>query len=239
MEVRDVRAFYDDLWQREGEALTRHERDRVAALLALIPGLPRPLPTILEAGCGAGKLAARLRRFGDVTALDWAEGGLEAARRRAPEVTFICADLVRDDLSRFENRFGLTVSSEVIEHVGKENRKLVMERLSRTLVPGGFLLLTTPNRKVAEALADLGALYQPEEDLMDPEETERLVREAGLQVQWTGSTTFLERLWESSSVFRRLRSLLPRRPEGPDVIDGLLRRTRLGFYFVVCARKGP
>jgi 2-polyprenyl-3-methyl-5-hydroxy-6-metoxy-1,4-benzoquinol methylase len=230
-------AFYDGLWGREPQALNRHERDRFAAVFSLLRGLRRPNARILEAGCGTGKLASRLQAFGEVTALDWSEVGLEAGRRLAPGVDFRRLDLVRGDLSSVVGRFGLTVSSEVLEHVGRGNREAFAGRLASTLVPGGVLIITTPNRARIEALADIGALYQPEEDLLSPSEVLALVRRAGLSVAAERSATFLERPWERSAMFRRARRMLRRSAEGQDVVDWLLSRTRLGLYFVVCARK--
>jgi len=230
-------AFYDELWTREDEELSRHERDRFALILRLAQHLPRPNGLILDAGCGTGKLSARLRALGEVTAIDWSSGGLAIARGRVPGVRFEQHDLVREELAGLRGRFGLTVSSEVLEHVGREHRSRAVRALATTLGAGGFLILTTPNATTARGLRDLGALYQPDDDLLEPEETLSLVSEAGLDVRETRTATFLERAWEKSPFFRRVRTSLPGRLAGWDIVDRVLSTSRRGLYFVVVARR--
>jgi 2-polyprenyl-3-methyl-5-hydroxy-6-metoxy-1,4-benzoquinol methylase len=232
-----VASFYDNLWRGRGAELTRHERDRFVSILGLLRGLPRPNSLILDAGCGAGKLASLLKAYGEVTAVDWSEGGLEVARSRVEGVDFRRLDLVRDGLGAFRGRFGTTVSSEVLEHVGQANQQAFVRGLAETLAPRGFLILTTPNRRIVEALAHLPALEQPEEHLLYPEETLDLLSKAGLVVRAQRSATFLERAWEHSSVFRRLRSALPRAGLGPDLVDRILSKTTWGIYQIVCAQR--
>ena len=65
----------------------------------LVEGLgPR---SVLDAGCGTGRVAVELARRGlDVTGVDVDVSMLEEARTKAPELTWIHADLAEADLDR-------------------------------------------------------------------------------------------------------------------------------------------
>jgi 2-polyprenyl-3-methyl-5-hydroxy-6-metoxy-1,4-benzoquinol methylase len=72
----EVRLFYDAMWSRFDRGLNRHERDRFAAILSLVEALSRPVPAILDAGCGPGKLTSRLASYGPVVGVDWSATGV-------------------------------------------------------------------------------------------------------------------------------------------------------------------
>jgi cyclopropane fatty-acyl-phospholipid synthase-like methyltransferase len=235
----EVRRFYDDMWSRFGRDLNRHERDRFGSIVSILEGLERPNPAILDAGCGLGKLSERLAAYGQVTGVDWSETAVTAARARVPGAEFFTVDLVRDDVTPFRDRFGLAVSTEVLEHVGRENRLGLLENLRSCLVPNGFLILTTPNREVSERLPDPEEWRQPEDDLLSVDETLEVIRQARFRVLRQGSATFLETLWEGSPKFRWLRSRFGRDRLNRDFIDRLLSSTRLGLYTVVLASREP
>jgi SAM-dependent methyltransferase len=57
--------------------------------------------TVLDAGCGTGRVAIELARHGiDVVGADLDASMLDTARRRAPDVTWVEADLTALDLGR-------------------------------------------------------------------------------------------------------------------------------------------
>jgi len=89
------------MWSHYDRGLNRHERDRFAAIIALVRHLERPNKAILDAGCGLGKLAERLLPFGEVTATDWSDAGVKAACQRVAGARFFTLDFVRDDIARF------------------------------------------------------------------------------------------------------------------------------------------
>lgn len=111
---------------------------------------------VLDLGCGTGAflLAPLARRFPQVqfTGVDSDPSSIEAARR---EVALPNVRLFLPDAWPAEERYGLVIASEVIEHVESppELLALVAERLS----PGGRLLLTLPNGYGA---AELGGFVQ-------------------------------------------------------------------------------
>jgi SAM-dependent methyltransferase len=86
---------------------------------------------VLEVGCGLGDLAAAAARRGAaVTGTDLAEGMLEAARRRHPELELVLADA--EALPFDDGSFGATVAAFVINHLPEPERAVAeMARVTR------------------------------------------------------------------------------------------------------------
>lgn len=94
--------------------------------------------SILDAGAGEGALSAELAKLGfAVTAAD-----KDPTRFRVPDVTIVPADL-NERLPFAPSSFEAVVCLEVLEHV--ENPFQLLREFARVLVPGGTLLLSTPN----------------------------------------------------------------------------------------------
>jgi 2-polyprenyl-3-methyl-5-hydroxy-6-metoxy-1,4-benzoquinol methylase len=112
-------------------------------LLEIRPGL-----TLLDAGCGSGLLTDRAAAAGArVLAVDANPAAIEFARRTfaRPGVEFRLGLLDELDLPR--DHFDRIVFLEVIEHLGRKQGSETLARFRDLLVPGGRLVLSTPNRK--------------------------------------------------------------------------------------------
>jgi ubiquinone/menaquinone biosynthesis C-methylase UbiE len=103
---------------------------------------------LLEAGCGDGVFSIELaKRGGRVTAFDFSQTAVDAARRRAEtegvaaSIQFSVADLHRIPFPAAA--FDLVFCCECLEHVGRPG--VVLAELRRVLKPGGRLVLTTEN----------------------------------------------------------------------------------------------
>jgi SAM-dependent methyltransferase len=96
--------------------------------------------SVLDAGCGMGRVAIELWRRGlDVVGVDLDPDLLERARRRAPTVPWVEGDLSGLDLQR---TFDLVVmAGNVIPFVEPADRQGVVEACARHLVPGGRLVI--------------------------------------------------------------------------------------------------
>ncbi len=97
----------------------------------------------LDVGCGYGHFSAALLGKGfDVTAVDIGPHLVNATRNRVG-----CRAQVADAMTLSQemgcNSFDLVVSSECIEHTPNPSR--VIGEMARTLKPGGWLSLSTPN----------------------------------------------------------------------------------------------
>ena len=102
--------------------------------------------SVLDAGCGTGRVAIELARRGlDVVGLDADPGMLSAARAKAPELEWIQADLsdfelpAPDGLDR--RRFDAAVmAGNVMIFVVPGTEGAVLERTAAHLHPGGLVV---------------------------------------------------------------------------------------------------
>ena len=124
---------YDARWERmaaAGEAV-HGEADFVAALGPA---------TVLDAGCGTGRVGIELARRGiDVVGVDVDPDMLERARRRAPDVTWVLADLATFDLGR---TFDVVVlAGNVLPFVEPADRAAAVACCARHVAADGRLVI--------------------------------------------------------------------------------------------------
>jgi SAM-dependent methyltransferase len=95
--------------------------------------------TVLDAGCGTGRIARELARRGvDIAGVDLDESMLSTARRKAPDLDWHCADLASIDLGRTFDVVLLAGNVMIFLTPGTE--RAVMTNLARHLAPGGRLI---------------------------------------------------------------------------------------------------
>jgi len=117
----------------ETTLLTRH-RDALAG-------------RVLELGCGAGRLTGHLIELADsVHGLDLSPAMVRYCRRTYPGATFSEGDLC--DLSRFgPGSFDAVLAPfNVLDVLGDEERRVVLQEIHRVLVAGGVLIFSSHNR---------------------------------------------------------------------------------------------
>lgn len=155
-----MRDYYEELWERLPEDLRPPDLElrRRFALDNIRSG-----ERVLDLGCGIGDLAADLAAAGArVVAVDVAAAALRRARARHPELEFELAP-IDGPLPLNDGAFDAVWASEVIEHVSDTARWL--SEVRRVLVPGGRLLLTTPDHGRLRLLA--GGIERYSEPLGD------------------------------------------------------------------------
>ena len=98
----------------------------------------RPV-TVVDAGCGTGRVASELARRGcSVVGVDLDPGILATARGRHPDIEWQLGDLATVDLGR---RFGVIVmAGNVMIFVAPGTEPAVVANLARHLEPGGLLI---------------------------------------------------------------------------------------------------
>ena len=95
--------------------------------------------TVLDAGCGTGRIARELARRGvDVVGVDLDESMLSTARRKAPAIPWHHADLVSIDLGRTFDVILLAGNVMIFLTPGTESA--VIANLERHLSAGGRLV---------------------------------------------------------------------------------------------------
>jgi SAM-dependent methyltransferase len=125
-------ADYDARWAEmaaRGEAV-HGEADRIAAYG------PR---SVLDAGCGTGRVAIELARRGlDVVGVDLDVRMLDEARAKAPELTWVLGDLVDVALGRTFDVVAMPGNVMIFVRPGTE--AVVVANLARHVAPGGLLI---------------------------------------------------------------------------------------------------
>lgn len=97
--------------------------------------------TVLDAGCGTGRVAIELDRRGhQVVGVDLDPAMLEAARRKAPHLLWVEGDLADPSLA-LGRRFDIIVlAGNVLIFVGPGTEGAVLATLAGHLVPGGRIV---------------------------------------------------------------------------------------------------
>ena len=95
--------------------------------------------TVLDAGCGTGRVGIELARRGmDVVGVDVDAGMLAAARRNGPAIPWHLADLATVDLGRqFE---AIVMAGNVMIFLAADTEQAVVNNMVRHLAPGGSLI---------------------------------------------------------------------------------------------------
>ncbi|GAB3224326.1 class I SAM-dependent DNA methyltransferase [Mycolicibacterium hippocampi] len=129
---------YDARWQRlaRSGAGVHGEADLLETLLRERGGTD-----VLDAGCGTGRVAIELAARGfSVVGLDLDPEMLGTARAKAPDLTWIEADLV-DAGSQLDKTFDVVaLAGNVMIFVGKGAEGRVVNELAALLNPGGLLV---------------------------------------------------------------------------------------------------
>jgi SAM-dependent methyltransferase len=95
--------------------------------------------SVLDAGCGTGRVAIELANRGiDVVGVDLDESMLAGARAKAPDLTWVAADLLTVDLGR---TFDVVVlPGNVMIFLAPSTETAVVANLARHVAPDGHLV---------------------------------------------------------------------------------------------------
>jgi SAM-dependent methyltransferase len=130
---------YDDRWMAlRAAGLNVHgEADLVESLLTAAGGR-----TVLDAGCGTGRVAIELARRGFVvTGVDADPEMLATARANAPELDWADGDLADEDVVGLPDRVDLVLlAGNVMIFLESGTEAQVLANLAARLSPGGLLV---------------------------------------------------------------------------------------------------
>ena len=129
---------YDERWRRLAAAGqgVHGEADLIESLLRETGGT-----RVLDAGCGTGRVATELAARGfSVVGMDLDEQMLATARAKAPELSWILADL-SEASAHLNSEFDVVVmAGNVMIFVAGGTEATVISQLSAHLAPGGLLV---------------------------------------------------------------------------------------------------
>ncbi len=98
---------------------------------------------ILDIGCSYGwTLASLVGKSNELWGIDMDKEALLQARQSYPKIKFIHQTAA--SLPFESNTFDVVILSDVIEHVGDENKQLVIDEAWRVLKDGGLFVFTAP-----------------------------------------------------------------------------------------------
>jgi SAM-dependent methyltransferase len=228
--IAEQQAFYAGFWRREFR-LNPAELERLGEIYRALALVPMPdHPRICDLGCGTGWLSHDLAKLGEVTGVDLSPDGIELAKQRWPGPRFEVQDIL---VWRPGVQFDLVVSSEVIEHV--PDHGAYIKTVEAILKPGGYLVLTTPNRRLKRAWDKAQAGEQSIENWLLPPELRALL--GGFEI--VRAETFLFdylytgpfRVLSAPKLLRLIRAL------GLSHLYNAIRKScGLGLYQIVVAR---
>jgi SAM-dependent methyltransferase len=127
---------YDDRWKSLAESgVDVHgEANFVDELLREHGGR-----RVLDAGCGTGRVAIELARRGfEAVGVDIDPTMLDTARRKAPSLRWVRADLAQVELD--ETFDAAVLAGNVMLFVGAGHERTVLQRIAAHLVDGGLLI---------------------------------------------------------------------------------------------------
>ena len=140
-ETDDRASDYDDAWEERAAAgeSVHGEADLVRWLLQEHGQLSVRPPSVLDAGCGTGRVAIELARHGvDVVGVDLDDGMLDRARAKAPDLDWRLDDVTTMDLGR---RFDLVVfAGNVLVFVEPGTEEAAVATAAAHLRVGGLLV---------------------------------------------------------------------------------------------------
>jgi len=152
----------------------------------------------LDVGCGAGLLCEPLARLGaKVTGLDAAPENIAVAKAHA-EPQALDIDYRNEAIENFGGTdYDLVTSLEVLEHV--DDPEAFIKGLADSLTDDGLMIISTPNRTalsklllvdLAERTGQIPRGTYHHEQFITPEELEKLLNDAGLQVIDTSGISY-------------------------------------------------
>jgi len=140
--------WFDALVEVEDQNWWFRSRNRL-----ILETLRRVFPragSVLEIGCGTGFVLRDLVRAGyEVTGSELFPRGIEHARRRASEATFVQLDARS---LPYRGAFDVVAALDVIEHVADDES--VLSEMAAAVRPGGGVMITVPQHRWLWSKAD-------------------------------------------------------------------------------------
>lgn len=229
--------YYNSYWENRPRTLNAHELYRLSAIfdgLGVViedARLRKINLLICDFGSGWGWLSNFLSYMGKVVGVELSEEATTVAQRKFPDVEFICADITQ---WRPVQTFDLVVSSEVIEHV--PDKIAFFKTIDTILRPGGWVILTTPNKSVKKEWDKQNGQGQIIEDWCSVPEIRHFYRSYKVSTHHTFlndfSYTGIFRILSAPKLLRTLQlfKLL-------DIYNSLRTRFNLGLYQIIVAQK--
>jgi 2-polyprenyl-3-methyl-5-hydroxy-6-metoxy-1,4-benzoquinol methylase len=156
--------FSDSHYGWDGETWNRNFAELRARDLALMCLGDVNSKKVLDVGCGDGTYAYVLSKLGAiVSGQDLGKKQIEFANARKYgdlnklKGEFICGNA--NKLMFNSNTFDCVFSADFFEHIDKKTKQEVLREIYRVLVPGGLLVIKTPNLDYLKLVINLKKIF--------------------------------------------------------------------------------
>lgn len=131
-------------------------KEAIEALVLTLPFKDNSRPKIIDLGCGTGNIARAVKQKypnASISCLDLAQGMVEMAKTKLKgykDVDYWCGDIRKYDYS---SKPDAVISSLVLHHLDKKNKKLFYRKIFNALPKGGVFytadIVLSPNSHLA------------------------------------------------------------------------------------------
>lgn len=174
MKIENQVKYYDKLWSQRLQ-LNSLQLRRAVKVLEYFIDIKRHLkkPRVIELGCGDGRFTSFMGEFADTDAIELSEEAVKMAQKNHLHVNFFQGSVLD---YKFEiEKYDVVISQEVIEHI--EDQKKYMQVCADVLKKDGYLIMTTPNKRVFDHMIGGNWSHQPVEKIMSPKDFKVLLSE--------------------------------------------------------------
>ncbi|MAM27958.1 MAG: hypothetical protein CMC13_02955 [Flavobacteriaceae bacterium] len=172
MEIDDQIKFYDERWGKKSY-LNSLKLRRATKIMDYFTVVKRKLklPRTIDLGCGDGRFIAFIGEFTPAEGIELSEEAVRLANEKYPNTKFFQGNVLEFPFEK--EAYDLVISQEVIEHIEEQPKYVAVA--ANVLKKGGYLILTTPNKKVFDHMEGGNWSNQPIEKVLTPKELKKLV----------------------------------------------------------------
>ena len=173
MKLNEQVDYYDDLWSKR-KRMNSLQLMRAIKILDYFVVAKKKLknPRTLDLGCGDGRFTAFLGEFADTDALELSKEAVEIANSKHPHVSYFQGNATAYKFK--PSTYDVVISQEVIEHI--EDQQNYIDVCHSVLKDDGYLIMTTPNKKVFDHMKGGNWSDQPIENILTPSQFKALVK---------------------------------------------------------------
>lgn len=165
MKLEEQISFYDSRWENRSY-LNSLKLRRAIQILAYFDVVKKQIkqPKTVDLGCGDGRFSSFIGEFTETFGLELSGEAVKQAQTYYPHVSYFQGDALNHP---FETGvFDLVISQEVIEHI--EDQEAYIKVCYELLKPGGYMIMTTPNKRTFDHMQGGNWSKQPIENLLSP-----------------------------------------------------------------------
>jgi len=177
-----VEEFYDNFSKKFIEDIVEGNERVEQQQIFLSRAIPANLRTVLVIGCGSGQgayfIATRIAKKAKVLAIDISSQNIKLAQSMYPHqrVEYRQADIIKDSI---EGQWEAVILPDVYEHIPKELRPLLHQKLAKHLSLGGRLLFSVPSPGKQASLFAKGEGLQIVDEVVTLDDLNLVAREVG------------------------------------------------------------